>query len=489
MSETASYDVATRGSLAHAAGRCAARVVSCGSPSVLGGQPPRLAAEPTPGELAAPGSRLALAVDEMAAIDVDALSDAELRQHLADLRQPLARLTALRASWSASLESRDIAAAPPQQRGSAQREGRLAFADEHQLTPSEAKRAVEAGKAAHQHPETRQAFLAGDLSPEHVQVIDEVLRAVDTEHRDLLEQQLLDLARGRNAVRFGRDARALLASFSPEDAAEAGRRKLARRRVRATDTADGGFAFSGLLYGTAAETARVALGAFTRPDVAGEHRTPEQRAADGFEQLCAAALRTDAAPTQHGARPQVLVVMDAQQLAHHEQSAGTGTARFARSGQPLTSTELGPLLDDCQLIRVVLDADRTPIEASEAVRTVPVGLWRALLVRDGGCTWPGCDAPAAWCDVAHGHTPFARNGHLAPDNAALLCRRHHRRFDNGPWRIEVRGGQVRYHRTDGTDGPAGPDGSDGPDGPDGSDEPDGPDGPDASDPEVRNRPP
>lgn len=450
MSEFASYDATTCVSLSPARSGCVAAAPSRGSRTPPGRQAPRLAAEPGPSESAGPRSRLAVAIDDLAAIDIDALSDAELRQHLTDLRQPLARLTALRANWSASLESRVIAGAAPQQRGSAQRDGRLAFADEHQLTPSEAKRAVEAGKAARQHPETGQAFLAGDLSPEHVGVIDEVLGAVDAGHRDLLEQQLLDLARGRNAVRFGRDARALLASFSPEDAAEAGKRKLARRRVRATDTADGGFAFSGLLYGTAAETARVALDAFTRPDVAGEHRTPEQRAADGFEQLCAAALRTDAAPSQHGARPQVLVVMDAEQLAHHEQGAGTGAARFARSGQPVTTTELGPLLGDCHLVRVVLDAERTPIEVSEAVRTVPAGLWRALLVRDGGCTWPGCDAPAAWCDVAHGHTPFARNGRLAPDNAALLCRRHHRRFDNGPWRIEVRGEQVSYQRTDGT---------------------------------------
>lgn len=451
MSESATYDAATYVDLAPARSGREAATPRRGSRTPPGRQAPRLAAEPSPSEWSGPRSRLAVAIDDLAAIDVDALSDAELRQHLADLRQPLARLTALRASWSASLESRAIAGAPPQQRGSAQRDGRLAFADEHQLTPSEAKRAVEAGKAARQHPETGQAFLAGDLSPEHVRVIDEVLGAVDAEHRDLLEQQLLDLARGRNAVRFGRDARALLVSFSPEDAADAGKRKLARRRVRATDTADGGFAFSGLLYGTAAETARIALDAFTRPDVAGEHRTPDQRAADGFEQLCAAALRTDAAPSQHGARPQVLVVMDAEQLAHHEQDAGTGAAHFVRSGQPVTTTELGPLLDDCHLVRVVLDAERTPIEVSEAVRTVPTGLWRALLVRDGGCTWPGCDAPAAWCDVAHGHTSFARNGRLAPDNAALLCRRHHRRFDSGPWRIEVRGDRVSYQRTDSTE--------------------------------------
>jgi hypothetical protein len=399
-----------------------------------------------PGKLAA--EELTVAVDRLCAIDVDALTDAALRDQLARLRQPLARLTALRASWSATLESRRLASAPAQARGAAQREARREVADAQQLTASEAKRAVEAGRAARRHPETGRAFLAGELSPDHVRVIDELLAAVDDDAREGFEQRLLELGRDLDATSFGRAARTLLASLSPNAAATTERRKHGRRRVRMTDTPDGGFAFSGLLYGTAAETARVALDAFRLPDAPGEHRTPEQRAADGFEQLCAAALRTGDAPTQHGARPQVLVVFDAEELARHERSDEPGVGRFFRSGQPVTTDELGPVLDDCQLLRIVCDAERTPIEVSETVRTVPTGLWRALLVRDGGCTWPGCDAPAAWCDVAHGHTAYAQRGRLALDNAALLCRRHHRRFDHGPWRIAVESDTVTYHRTD-----------------------------------------
>lgn len=404
--------------------------------------------ESSAGAVGFPTQELEAAVDGLCAIDVDALSDAALRDHLAELRRPLARLTALRAGWSATLESRTIASAPPQSRGAAQRQARREVAEAQQLTPSEAKRAVEAGRAARRHADTGRAFRSGELSPDHVRIIDELLCLVDDDERDGFEQRLLELARHRDAARFGRQARTLLASLSPAGAASAERRKRGQRRVRATDTPDGGFAFSGLLYGTAAETARVALEAFCLPDTAGEHRTPEQRAADGFEQLCAAALRAGDAPTQHGARPQVLVIFDAEQLARHDRTDAPGVGRFGRSGQSVTTEEFGALLDDCQLLRVVRDAESTPIEVSETVRTVPAGLWRALLVRDGGCTWAGCEAPAAWCDVAHGHTAFAEDGRLSPDNAALLCRRHHRRFDHGPWRIAVVGDTVTYHRTD-----------------------------------------
>ncbi len=476
MSERASYRVGSRGSPAVAAGRIrgVTRVARYrgmqdrsrhrrGAPAAeqpgaaydrgaLAAEQPGAAydrgADPPREADGLPADGLIAAIDRLCAIDVDALTDAALRDHLAGLRQPLARLTALRASWSATLESRTVANAPPQARGAAQQEARREVADAQQLTASEAKRAVEAGRAAQRHPDTGRAFLAGELSPDHVRVIDELLDAVDDDGRERFEQRLLELARDRDATRFGREARTLLAALSLEGTAATERRKRGRRRLRATDTPDGGFAFSGLLYGTAAETARVALAAFRLPDTPGEHRTPEQRAADGFEQLCAAALRTGDAPTQHGVRPEVLVIFDAEQLARHQRTDGPGVGSFGRSGEPVTTDEIGHLLDDCRLLRIVCDAERTPIEVSEAVRTVPAGLWRALQFRDGGCTWPGCTAPAAWCDVAHGHTPFAQEGRLALDNAALLCRRHHRRFDHGPWRMTVEAGTVTYHRTD-----------------------------------------
>ena len=392
------------------------------------------------------GHDLVRGVERLAAVDIDTLTDTQLVAHLSALKAPLGQLRALQARWASALESRRVAAAPPQRQGAAQREARNALADQQQLTPSETKRLVEAGRAADKHRTTGAAFDKGSISPEHVRVIADLLQHLLPPQQAELEPRLVALAKRLHATRFGREARELVAELCPTAAADAEDALRGRRYLRATDTPDGGFTFSGMLYGTAAETARVALDAFTRPDAAGEHRTREQAAADGFEQLCAAALSTDAAPTQHGARPQVLVSMDAEQLAASSRADGTGVGTFVWSGQPVTSRELGHLLDDCAFVGVLHDAQRTPIEVTTQVRTVPVGLWRALLVRDGGCTWPGCDAPAAWCDVAHGQTPFKEDGRLMPSNAALLCRSHHRRFDLGPWTIHVRGDQVTFLR-------------------------------------------
>ena len=49
---------------------------------------------------------------------------------------------------------------------------------------------------------------------------------------------------------------------------------------------------------------------------------------------------------------------------------------------------------------------------------------RALEARDGGCVFPGCDCPPAWCDAHHVH-PHAQGGATVMCSMVLLCRHHH----------------------------------------------------------------
>lgn len=391
--------------------------------------------------------RLEGAVSNTVGLDLDPLADDELIRRLDRLRRPIARLTAERARITAELERRRVAASKePSARQSARRDLRRQLADRANSTPAATKRDADAGRIADQHPRTGASFADGSLSADHVRLIGETLQALPPERRALAESQLLELAPAMDPTRFGKRARELLAREAPDSSDRAARDQHRQRRVRSYDTPDGGFAFSGLLYGDMAETARTALDAFRRPDTPGEHRSPEQRSADAFEQLCAASLRVGEAPARHGVRPQVIITVPADQLALGDR----GVARFG-SGQPTTLRQLRTLIADCTWSRVLLAPDSTPIEASKTVRTVPAGLWRILVARDAGCTWPGCDAPPTWCDVAHGAKAFTDGGQLSPSNAALLCRRHHRRFDRGGWRIDIRGSTVAYHR-DG-DGP------------------------------------
>ena len=399
-----------------------------------------------PGEWSAdPLAPLHAAIDGVIGLDLDQLPDSEVTSRLDAMRRPIARLAAERARLTAELERRATSTADdPAQQAAARRRLRRDLTDRSHASPADTKRDAEAGQIAEQHDATKAAFQAGDITADHVRLIGEALEAVASDARAEVEDDLLEVARRTNAVVFGRHAREVAARHAPQLHDRRTSRQNLQRRVRAYDTPDGGFAFSGLLYGLAAETARTALAAFRRPDVKDEHRTPEQRSADAFEQLCASALRAGEAPSRHGVRPQVLVTIPLEELLR----GGTGLARFA-SGEPISIGKLRTLLSNCTWARILLGPDSTPLEASEAVRTVPAGLWRALVARDGGCRWPGCDAPAAWCDVAHGEQPFAERGRLEPGNAALLCRRHHRRFDHSDLQIRIDGAIVTFHDPEG----------------------------------------
>ena len=52
----------------------------------------------------------------------------------------------------------------------------------------------------------------------------------------------------------------------------------------------------------------------------------------------------------------------------------------------------------------------------------------AMITRDGGCSFPGCDAPPQYCE-AHHVIPWTDGGPTHIDNGCLLCAYHHREFE------------------------------------------------------------
>jgi hypothetical protein len=71
----------------------------------------------------------------------------------------------------------------------------------------------------------------------------------------------------------------------------------------------------------------------------------------------------------------------------------------------------------------------------------------ALAVRDGGCVFPGCDRPLAWCD-AHHLWHWVDGGPTDLANLALLCRAHHRTVHEDGWQL-TRGPDGQFTATPG----------------------------------------
>jgi hypothetical protein len=65
-----------------------------------------------------------------------------------------------------------------------------------------------------------------------------------------------------------------------------------------------------------------------------------------------------------------------------------------------------------------------PLDIPAAIDTIPLHLRRAVRKRDKHCRFPGCDMPAAGCEVHH-IKPRKDGGRHALTNLTLLCRFHH----------------------------------------------------------------
>jgi hypothetical protein len=298
-----------------------------------------------------------------------------------------------------------------------------------------------------QLPRGSSAAERGELSTGHLRVLADVLDTLPSDARDGFEAEMVAVAKDVDAREFGRRCRRRLAEVDHDAAMAHLERQHTHRRAAAFQGEDGMVVVSGRWAGLDGEVVLTAVDAFRRADRTGECRTPGQRTADAVIDALRAALRAGDAPAVHGVRPHVTVTVDAAQLGR-----ATGAGETTWSG-PVPLGELRRVLDDCGLGWIVRDPHGLPLEAGERVRTVPAGLWRALVDRDRGCITEGCDAPAQWCDVMHLDVPHRNGGRLSLDNAALGCRTDHRTYDRGGLTLHWNDGRPilrRPLRADGT---------------------------------------
>ena len=75
---------------------------------------------------------------------------------------------------------------------------------------------------------------------------------------------------------------------------------------------------------------------------------------------------------------------------------------------------------------------------------MPTAIRRALILRDNGCAFPGCDRPPGWTD-AHHITHWAHGGNTALHNLVLLCAHHHDTVHHHNWTITLHHGQPQFH--------------------------------------------
>ncbi|WP_261569621.1 HNH endonuclease signature motif containing protein [Frankia gtarii] len=418
-----------------------------------------------------PPARLAMIVgqvDELLAADVWRLSDAELDGLIEGVCRLAGRVAAVRGQLF--VEAQD--------RGFAVHQGATDLAawlrERLRLTTREARRQVTLARDTTVCTATGAALASGEITAEHAVVICDAMRSLPTattpEQRTAAERALIGFADKFDTIHLTRIAARLRETLTMVDAspggddphsdsrtgehtrpgtgngggdagADAGDDDGEKpspdpadiRRLTFTDTPTGTTLISGELDAEGAALLRTALDSLAAPrpaaDGTPDRRSPARRRADALIDLVNRALSAAAVPETGGVRPHLTVLIDWNTLL----ASGTIPAT-TDWGPPLPHSTLARLSCDAEISRVLLDPAGVPLDIGRTTRVVPPQMRRALVARDRGCTFPGCDRPPSWCECHH-CTHWAHDGVTALHNLVLICGQHHRQVHHDGWTI------------------------------------------------------
>jgi hypothetical protein len=115
---------------------------------------------------------------------------------------------------------------------------------------------------------------------------------------------------------------------------------------------------------------------------------------DALEDFASIAVRRNE-PTESGAPAQVIVTVTADQLTTRQGLAQTSF------GQQLSVDQAVRLADEAAINLLLTDATGAVVAHGRTKRIATRAQTLALVARDRGCTFPGCDAPPEWCQRHH----------------------------------------------------------------------------------------
>ncbi|GAA2112481.1 hypothetical protein GCM10009841_36190 [Microlunatus panaciterrae] len=209
------------------------------------------------------------------------------------------------------------------------------------------------------------------------------------------------------------------------------------RELTLTRSADGSYRLQGRLTGVCGSLWAAALSPLSAPraeDPGGQdRRSAAQRQHDAFHEAGLRLLRAGGLPDSGGTPCTMIVLIHLEDLL---QRTGHGQTS---DGQRVPVAELLKLASEAELIPVVLTRTGIPLTLGRAARSATKHQTLALIARDGGCSFPGCDHPPEWCDRHHIQA-WRDNGRTDIDNLTLLCHYHHNNFEHRGWTCRLRHG-------------------------------------------------
>jgi len=279
-----------------------------------------------------------------------------------------------------------------------------------------------------------------------VATLDAVAARCDAAELSDLEQVLLDYAPQFTVRELARICRQVIERYDPDGAEPREEDLRAKAGISVVYGRDGLVTWIVKMHPEAAAMLTSAVDARTAPRRAPsfletadfdsaitDGRTLAQKRLDALASMASESLAHDNGSVA-GTAVTVSVIMTLESLL-----GGLGSAHIEGVDMPISARTARRMAANAEIIPVVLGSESEPLDVGRSHRLFTEPQRRALAVRDGGCIWPGCDAPPGWCEVAH-LVPWVHGGPTDLDNGALMCSFHHRRFDIDGWALHRHGG-------------------------------------------------
>jgi hypothetical protein len=390
---------------------------------------------------------LTTAIDALAALDLTTLSRDELLGLTRGVEAHRRRLSVVDHRLVAELDSRGVAF----ELGCASTAALLRKA--LRLAPADAKarvtaaadlgprRAISGEALPPLFTRVAAAQAEGAISARHaaviVEAIDELPAQAQVEHAAAIEERLVADARVFEPVQLCRLARRIVAIVDPDGTLADDRHHERRRGATLSHNGDGSGELRAHLTPSALAVWEAVLDPLAAPQPTDEtgrdSRTPTQRRHDALLDAGQRLLRSGELPACGGIPATVIVTMTLDEL-----EARSGLATTSHGGL-LSVPDALALAAEAEVIPVVLTDSGGVLSHGRARRTASAGQRLALVARDGGCTFPGCDRPPEWTQ-AHHIVHWADGGATDLENLTLLCGFHHREFDRCGWAVTMTDG-------------------------------------------------
>ena len=273
--------------------------------------------------------------------------------------------------------------------------------------------------------QTAAAHDTGTISAEHAQVIitaiDTLPSALAAIHDTAIEARLVTDAALLDPPRLAKLARRVTDHLDPDGVLHDEAHRDRTRDLSIHQRRDGSARITGELTAPCAEKLLTVLDTLARPlpaqDGTLDPRTATQRRHDGLEDALDRVLRTGELPALAGVATTVILTITEEQIRHRTGLVQTG------HGALISLTMALKLAADANLIPVVFGAAGHLAAHGTSQRLANPNQRYALIARDKGCTFPGCDAPPGWTQ-AHHMVDHALGGPTSVANMALVRLSH-----------------------------------------------------------------